>query len=211
MRSALTIVLSRWAITILVQPDRGSMGQGAGESNPLLLTSGKRRTSIHEWRLVTHRHGDDLVVDAGQLGRVDYHLVRHSGVGESDVLPNGRSEQVGFLRDDADLPAQRPELEVGQVTPVEQDPPGRGRIHAEEEVREGRLPRTGASGDAQLLARLDLERDFLHHRGCQRPIGERDALGPYLPGEAMSGYYLLPFLLPGRVQHVADALHVAAQ
>jgi hypothetical protein len=32
-------------------------------------------------------------VDAGQLGRVDHHLVGHLGVAESDVLSNGCSEQ----------------------------------------------------------------------------------------------------------------------
>jgi hypothetical protein len=151
-------------------------------------------------------------VDAGKLGRLDHRLVRHRGVAERDVLSDGRAEQIGPLRDDADLPAQRPEVELGQLAPVEQDPPGRWKIQAEEQVREGRLAGTRASNDAQQLTGLDLERDILHHRGRQRPsVGERDAVGPYPAGEARSGCDGLPLLLPGRVQHVVDALHVAAQ
>jgi hypothetical protein len=33
---------------LVEQQDGGAMGQGSGEGDPLLLASGKRRTSIHE-------------------------------------------------------------------------------------------------------------------------------------------------------------------
>jgi hypothetical protein len=41
------------------QQDGGSMGQGPGEGDPLLLASAKRRTCIHQWRLLRAEDGGE--------------------------------------------------------------------------------------------------------------------------------------------------------
>ena len=119
IRSASTIVLSRWAMTMVVQPARPGcgtpplghgvegagrlvqqedarlLGQRAGQGNALALATRERGAAVGQRRPVAHRHGRDVVVDVGQLRRALDRLERQVRLGQRDVLADRRSEQVG--------------------------------------------------------------------------------------------------------------------
>ena len=83
----------------------------------------------------------------------------------TEVPPDRVVEQVGFLRDDADRLAQRLELDLPDVVPVDLD---RALLHVVEtryEVRHGGLPGAGRPDERRELTRPDLEIDVL-----QRPL-----------------------------------------
>ena len=66
-------------------------------------------------------------------------------------------------------------LDLLRAHAVEQDPPGRGQVQAEEQVREGRLPGAGRAHDEDEFALVDLDRDVFQG-GDAVPVGLGDAL-----------------------------------
>ena len=52
------------------------MDEGTGERDALALTSGDRGAAVVQLRVVAHRHSGDVVMNAGDLGRLDYRFER---------------------------------------------------------------------------------------------------------------------------------------
>src|SRR5664279_4093541 len=116
---------------LVQQQDRGTVNQGPGQREALLLTTGKGGTSVHEYGSVPQWHGCDIVVDARKPRCFADCLIRDRRVAERDVVPDCRPEDVWPLGDDTDLAAHRRQLESGQVDVVEENSSGGGGVEAE--------------------------------------------------------------------------------
>ena len=116
---------------LVQQQDRGTVNQGPGQREALLLTTGKGGTSVHEYGSVPQRHRRDIVVDARKPRCFADCLIRDRRVAERDVVPDCRPEDIWPLGDDTDLATHRRQLESGQVDVVEENSSGGGGVEAE--------------------------------------------------------------------------------
>jgi hypothetical protein len=117
---------------LIEEEDPRLVHDGAGQGDALALAAGLRRARVGEGGLVAHRHGGDIVVDARQACRALDGLRRQPRIGERDVFPDRRSEQIRILGHDADLPTYRAGLELGDVLIVVQDSASLGRIETKQ-------------------------------------------------------------------------------
>ena len=80
-----------------------------------------------------------------------------------DIVADGRVEEQGLLRHDADSGPKCSEADLFQVNPVDHDH-ARGRIEkARDQVDEGRLAGPTAADQGQNLTRMDREGDVPEH------------------------------------------------
>jgi hypothetical protein len=86
-------------------------------------------------------------------------LLAHPGAAERDVLAHRRREEERILRDDADRPPERDELEVAHVAAVDEHAPVRHVVEARDERGERRLPGAGVPDQRERRPGLELEVD----------------------------------------------------
>ena len=102
--------------------DRRIPQECASEGDTLLLAAGEVSAAFIEQGLVSAGQFHDEFVSLSSFSG-GHNLVK-GGVRPSigDVLPDGSSEEDGVLRDHADLPAQRLELEPAYVPAIDEYP-----------------------------------------------------------------------------------------
>jgi hypothetical protein len=93
-----------------------------------------------------------------------------------EVLAHGAGEQEGVLQHDADLRAQRAQVEAREIFAVEGDAAAPGQIEAEEQLAQRALARAARAHQRHLAAGLDLEAHALHDVRPIWVIRERDVL-----------------------------------
>src|SRR5690606_13159897 len=101
------------------------------------------------------------------LRRLDDLFLGRVGLPVADVVEDRAMQQRRVLRDHADVPAQRLLRDLGDVLPVDRDPPRLNVVEAEQQVHERRLAGARAADEADLLAGADLERQVLYHAGLR--------------------------------------------
>ncbi len=185
MRSAWRAVGSRWATTTVVRPAATacmarctwaslarSSWEVASSSSRMAGSTRRARARAMSWRWpddsdrprsltgvqVAARQRGHEVVGADRPGRgLDLGV---GGVGSSvgDVVAHRAGEEEGLLGHDAELAAERAEVELAQVGAVDQHPSGRRVVEAGDELDDGRLPGAGLADQRDGLARGDGER-----------------------------------------------------
>jgi len=151
MRSASITVASRWAITMTVHPspamfgvhlrfgdgveaagglveqkDPRLRGERSSQRQPLALTTRQRRARVDERGLPSHRHGADVVGDAGQRGGGLEPFQRQTGVAEGEVVADRQAEDVRVLGDDPDLGPHAARVQVARSMPSSRTRPADG-------------------------------------------------------------------------------------
>ena len=145
------------------QQDQGPVDEGAGDRDPLLLTAGE---------LV-----GQVVPLVGQADQVEHlrHLVRHHVPGPADDLEREGhvledrlvGQEAEVLEDAADVAAQvrhPPFRQLHDVAAGLEDLAGVGKLLAEQEPDEGRLPGSGRADEKDEFALLDLDGDVARAR-----------------------------------------------
>ena len=123
------------------------MHEGPRQGHPLALPSRQRCASVHHHGLIAQGQGQDLIVDAGNLGRLLDPIQRKVRVGECDVPPDGIPEKVGMLEHDSELPPDRADLQRRKIDTVEADAACRWNGEAEQQPGEGGFPRPTRPND----------------------------------------------------------------
>ena len=174
--------------------------------------------ALAEIGVVAPGQAKDELVDAGDLGRR-----HHLGVGDvrleaGDVVADGAGEQLGVLRQVADVAAEVLAVPGENVGPVEADIAVVGLPDAHHQPRERRLAGARRTDDAQHLARLDLEVDALQDELLRAGRGEVDTLHRQAPrGAGQAGDRLgrlvvtedlhQPVEGPGALQHAVPGAY----
>ena len=142
---------------LVEQEQRRVAHEGAGERDALAFAGGQPRPSLAQQRVGT---GGQAPHDFGQAGGLE--RGRHLGVGrvgsaEPDVLGHRAGEEVGPLRDPADVTAPIVEVEIGDVHTAEGHGPGVRDAQAQDDGEERRLAAAAGAGDGHGLPRCDDE------------------------------------------------------
>ena len=152
------------------QEDRRLLQDGAGNGDPLLLAARQLQTPFTDHGFIPVRQCLDEPVNGGHArGGLD--LVRGgAGATIADVVADGGVEHHRILRNHADRRAHRGLRDLGQVLPV--DPHGTGLriVEAEQQPRNGRLPRSAWPDDGHPLALRHFKADAAQDRAVL--IGE---------------------------------------
>src|SRR5205823_3293344 len=91
--------------------------------------------------------------DLGRPSRLLDLLLARIGLGEGEVLPDGRVEEVGLLGDDPDRPGERLEGQITDVVAVYRHPALGRVVQPRHEVTGGRLPGAGLPDERGVRSR----------------------------------------------------------
>jgi hypothetical protein len=141
--------------------DRRVLDERARHRHALALAARQARASLAQDGVVALGQPRDEVVRVGGLRRRDDLVHRRVELAVANVVGDRAREQQRLLEDHADLVAQRLELEVADVVPVDRDPAALGVVEADEHADEGRLAGARRADDRHALAGPDGERDVV--------------------------------------------------
>src|SRR6185312_10511715 len=159
---------------------RRVLEEGPGDADPLALAPGDVRSPLPQDGLVAVRQAGDEVVGVGRpRGAFDL-LPGRLESAVADVLADRPGEEQRLLQDDADLLAQRLQLEVANVDAVDLDASGAGIVEANQLAHQSALARTGVADDCDPLPWQRIEGD-VRERVLATRVGEGDPLGPDVP------------------------------
>src|SRR5581483_9285489 len=147
--------------------DRDALALAARQGDPALADHGV---------VALGQSLDELVCLRGARGRLDGGVVEVAA-SERDVLPDGRREEEGVLRDDADLAAERVQLEIADVDAVDEHASSVHVVEARYQRRQRRLPGARVTDQRDRRPRCDVEIDVAQDRPVVQ-IGEPDVLEP---------------------------------
>ena len=191
----------------LIQDEyRGVPDHGAGDGDALPLSPRQRAPPLPDHGVEPFRQVLDEVLAVGEAGGLLNLLEGRFGTAVRDVLPDGRLEEQRLLQDHPDLLDQRIRFVVANVAPVYAHGALHGVVEAQDQARQGALPRAGGPHDRRHFARLYLQFDVPQH-WLIRVVTEGDALEAHLPPEAgrgLRGGSL--FDRRALVEHLHDAL-----
>ena len=156
-----------------VEDDHGGVGErDAGDADELALPRGEADAArLHVGLEPVRKRGEPLE-RADLLERVANLVVGRLRVRKPNVVGEGAAEEVPLLRQHHDPVPQRLERAVAQVDAAQPDRPVLRVVLACQQLREGRLARAGDADERHVLARLEAERDALHHgRAARVPKG----------------------------------------
>src|SRR5204862_2555058 len=129
----------------------------------LSLAQREPRATLLQLGFVAVLETEDELVRPDRLRRGDDLLRPCLGSPEGHVLADGAGKEEAFLRDDPQLPAQRRLRHVAKVDAVDGDRALPRVVEAREELRDGRLPRTGVADERRRGSRRDVEVDAVEH------------------------------------------------
>src|SRR5215471_2382605 len=95
--------------------NRRVLDEGAGQRDPLALTSRETHTPFPNGRLVSVRQARDEIMHVGEFGAFDYFLLARPGSGVSDILGNTGGEKYRLLEHDRKLVAKVVELVLTHI------------------------------------------------------------------------------------------------
>ena len=139
-----------------------------GDREPLLLAARELVAAFAHDRVVPLGELRDPVVDVRGARRGVEFLLGRVGAPVEQVPADRRVEQVGLLRDDADQVAERLELQVAHVDPVDLHRAALHVVQPRDQVRHRRLAGTGRPDQRRELPGFDRQGDVL-----QRPLPRR--------------------------------------
>src|SRR5689334_14163585 len=99
---------------LVEQEDRGFMSDRSRYGEPLSLTARQGAATLGNEGVVPHRHGHDVVVYDGELGRLDHPFPIHHWVAERDVRQYRPAEQGALLQDGAELASHLSPVDMAQ-------------------------------------------------------------------------------------------------
>src|SRR5689334_12950889 len=107
------------ARTRLIQQQDGSIANDRpGDGHPLPLAAREGNAALPYYRVVAVGKFMNELVDVGHLRGLEDLGARRFGLSVGDIFPDRSLEQNAFLRDDADLLAERTLLELPDVMAV---------------------------------------------------------------------------------------------
>lgn len=138
--------------------------QGAGQSQPLLLSGGEDIAVAEDFGVVAFRQPQDHVVDTGGAGGRHY-PVGVDGAESRDVFADAAVEKFDVLRQIADVVAQRLPVPLGGFGAIKPDGPLAYGIKPQDRAEQGGFAGGAGSDHTQCGARFDPKADALEHRG----------------------------------------------
>ena len=152
----------------------------ARDRDPLPLASGERDAALPDDRVVPLREVvHDEVVSLGCTRCGLDRLVGSVGKPERDVVPHRCREEERILGDHSDLATQRAPLQVADVDPVHDHPPGRCVVEPRDERGQGGLAGARTPDERDRSSWQDLEIHLLEHEAA-RLVREIDALEAHM-------------------------------
>src|SRR5262249_37065795 len=137
---------------------------------------GQRGAPLTDDRIEALREPVEELRDVCRLRDLPQPLFRCRRVAVADVVTDGAEEHDRLLEDQADLAAQRPDLEVADVDTVDPDRALSGVVEPGDQARERRLAGAGTADDPDVLTGLDGERGVLQDGRHAAGILERDVV-----------------------------------
>ncbi len=150
--------------TVVEQVDRGPLHERPCDGQPLTLAAGDVRATLGNLRLQPSCHRGHELAGLGDCKCVPQLIVGSVGPAEAQVLGHGAAEQVGLLRDHADLRPERFARLVSHVYPVDSQGAARDVEQARDEVEQSRLARACAADDGCGLSWHKREGKIVQHR-----------------------------------------------
>src|SRR5438874_1691524 len=152
---------------------RRVVNEGARDRQALALAARQIGRAFFEDRRIALRQPLDEFVRAGELGDPDDLVQRGSRLGHRNVLAHRAAKQKILLQYNADLRAQMSQIELLQILAVDVHKARLRAVEALDQPSYRRLARAAAANDADDLAGLDGERDFLDRWGRRTRIVKR--------------------------------------
>jgi hypothetical protein len=164
-RRAETISFSVRASTDAVGSSRikigGCSNQRARQREPLALAAGQIHARFAQHGFVAVRQRDDEIVRRRDARRALDLFHRGVRMAERDVGRDGVREQKTFLIDNADLPAERVQVQLAQILSVRENAAGARIVKTRNQTEQRTFARAGHAENADDLAGLGGERNFV--------------------------------------------------
>ena len=160
--------------------------KGAGNGDALPLAARQRHAALADPGVVAMREFHDEVVGVRRLGRRHDGLQADVGSPVGDVVADGAGEQPGILHDDADVPSQRPQLQIPHVDAVQADDTAGGVVKTRDQLRQGAFAAAGAAQQRHRLPRFGGEADVVQNRQMA-VIVKADVLEAQCPAHLRQG------------------------
>ena len=135
----------------------------AGDGNALALAAGKRDAALADHRVVALRHLLDELVGIGQFRGANDFPARGIRLAVSDVFPDRRTKQQGFLQHETDLVPQGFQRVFANVSAINFYCSGCGIVETRDQIDESAFSRAGRADDCRDLARFDFEADVFQY------------------------------------------------
>jgi hypothetical protein len=153
----------------LVEDEDARVGeQHPRDSEPLLLPAGQAVAALADGGVPAGVQPADALADVRGLGRRGQLVVGGVGPAVAQVVPDGRVEQVGLLRHDADRAAERGQRQVADVVAVELHAAGVDVVQARHEVGGGGLACAARPDEGHQRTGGHVEADAVQR---PRPVG----------------------------------------
>src|SRR5262249_10543477 len=123
--------------------------------------AGKTLAAVGQAAIIAVGDLADEAVGTAELRSAEHVLVCNAVAAEHDILAHRARQQNAFLHHAADLAPEVGRIELPDVGAVEQDHALLRLIEAEQQAGDGRLARSDAAKDRDMLAGLDGEGDAL--------------------------------------------------
>src|SRR5271157_1666829 len=138
---------------IVEDEDAGAAEQGAGDRGALLLASGESDAAFAYGGVVAFGETFDVLGDVGCFGSgfdvVQRDVTVFARYAEGNVFADGIAEQECFLRNEADVAAQRVEMELANGAAVDEDRAGLSVVDARDQVDKRRFAGAGGADDGE--------------------------------------------------------------
>ena len=148
----------------LVEDEEAGVGEdGAGNREALPLSAAEEGAAVANLSIVALGLLHDEIVGLGYLRSTDYLLHRGLGHSEGDIVADGVVEEVGLLRDNSDMMAQRRERIGRERLAVDEDLAAAAVVETHEEVGQGALARPRAANKGHHGASGNRKADIVQH------------------------------------------------
>ncbi len=162
--------------------DGSVFDDGPRDRDTLPLPSAQCAAALADRRVVSVRHRADHVIDAGALRGADDLCPARARVAVADVFRDAGREEDRLLEDQADLVTQRGQLELADVTAIDEHAPRDRIVETRDESDQRALAGSRRPDDPDALARFDPQIDVAEH--LPAPVRQADAVKDDLACEA---------------------------
>mmetsp|Transcript_16853 Transcript_16853/g.46057 ORF Transcript_16853/g.46057 Transcript_16853/m.46057 type:complete len:356 (+) Transcript_16853:255-1322(+) len=188
---------------LVEQQDPRVRHDGARDGDALLLPAAQLRAALTAQRIVLARQRVDEGVRVGHVAGLFHLGLRRALLAVPHVVRDGRREEHGLLRNEADVLPQPPHVDVGQAGAVEEHAALLRVVEAHDELDHGRLAAAAAAYERYRRARRDVEVELVEDaRVLACGVGEADAAQRDLAAEGVRAAARLAVDVDG-----GDAVH----
>ena len=159
------------------------------DQKPLLLSAGDSALPLGDHGLHAHRHLPDVLRKARRLSRLPGGVHSQPRGRNSDIFVDTAHQELAVLHDDADVSAQRPQVQTVEILAVEEYGALPGLFKSQKEPHQRRFAASGLPDDRHILPCLDLDAQIVQDIGHCVGIAEADVR--HLDIASQSGHDLL--------------------